>query len=441
MWCQFDSMIALICLLLVAGRMAVGQADLVIGQSCGSNDPTRCRMVVTGASIYALTPDNFDSSSSSAIVMVFDLRDDPLESNKVAPWIPALDPLGLTVFEYSRAGGPLGLNGPIGYSGPLGSVGNIPNRFQGRMPTSKTRTYENNWCDPAGDSSASSSRGANDTCVYGPAGPLGELGPLDPFGYFFTMYHLGEGINFEQNYNMNLDSSGVWGVQGPLGPTGALGPLGPLGPFGISLQPGVVTLTTGEYQYNGSVIRTTSPIEYAANGTIFRVYDLFEIYTRAFALEMMNNDCSFGIDSYLKDPEGAGDTFIFLSNHTQFVTINIVPVNVLSVYGLTLAVSHDGGRTFNVTGQSLSNPYSSDSGIQNFIVTRANPGEMFGITVSVVYNTAPVASGYYLYVTGSGLTTIAKGVRSDDDVWGPRQQTSGPARFNINGAHQSWQNF
>lgn len=404
------------------------------GSSSCTDDGVTCRLVVSSNQIYALSPDNFDSSSNSAVVMRFDYLDDPAFNNSIDYWIGGLDTFGLSAFDYTRPTGCLGCNGPLGYAGPLGSTGNIPNRFHGHTSESKKRTYANNWCDAAPNQ--------NDTdCVYGSAGPLGEAGPLNPFSYYFTMYHLGTGVNWSQNYNINLDSAGIWGTQGPLGVTGALGVLGPLGPLSISLQPGVTTLATGQYKYRDVEIRQTSPVRYTANASTYRAYDLFEMYTRDFAQKMgMDNDCSFGVDSYMKNPAASGDSYLFTSNATQFLSINVVPVNLLDDFGVILAVSQNGGQTFSVVANASTNPYASEGGIMDFIVTRARPGEVFRAVVFQQANGAPTESGYYLYVTGSGLIEIDASTEASQtvDVWGPRLQKSGANAFNINGAHQVW---
>jgi hypothetical protein len=387
-------------------------------------------MVVTGVQIYNLAPSNFDSSFAEAIAMKFDLQDDPEEHNSPFPWIQEVDAFGLTAFEYSRESGPLGLNGPLGYAGPLGLGGSLPNRFHGHTPYVDNLTYKNNWCNTSDVPS----------CVYGPYGPLGESGPLNPLWYFITMYHLGEGVNFEQNYNINLDASGVWGVQGPLGPTGALGPLGPLGPLSISLQSGVTTTESGQYKYANHVIRSTSPIQYSADGTKTRVYDLFEVYDREFALSMKDNDCSFGVDSLYREPKAEGDVFTFTSKVSQFLVVNVVSVDPLSVYGLVILSSWEGTH-FREIACSNSDWLNVQGGIQNFIVSRVRGGEVLRVNVTSVYSAATIPGGYYLYVTGSGLQEYVNGTLSAVDVWGPRAQSSGPRTFNILGEHQSWPRY
>jgi hypothetical protein len=103
------------------------------------------------------------------------------------------------------------------------------------------------------------------------------------------MYHLQEGTYWYNDYSHNLDSAGVWGIQGPLGPTGALGALGALGPLGISLQYGVTTTSDGVYKVDGKTIRRTSPVRYTHDAKTTRVYDLFEMYSKSYAMQMGKN--------------------------------------------------------------------------------------------------------------------------------------------------------
>ena len=75
----------------------------------------------------------------------------------------------------------------------------------------------------------------------------------------------------------------------------------------------------------------------------------------------------------------------------------------------------------------------------NFIVPRAKRGEKYRLTVSLLYTGVVLDYGYYLYVTGSGLSEINNKLPNPDpDIWGPRLQSNGSYRFNINGAHQAW---
>ena len=395
-------------------------------------DPALCRLLVTAEQVYALDPSNFDSSSQAAITMHYDVAEDPTEGGASIPWLGGVDPFGLTAWDYTRAAGCLGVNGPLGYAGPLGSLGNLPNRFHGHTPVKKGRTWSNNWCNvPVGQNDSA--------CVYGSGGPLGAAGPLSQSAYYLTMYHLGEGVNWSQDYNVNLDASGVWAVQGPLGPTGALGVLGPLGPLSISLQPGVTTRPTGEYTAQDvGLVRTTSPVRYASDGSRWRQYDLFEMYSKRFAAAMTDNDASFAVDSYLSNPSAGGDSFTFTSNFTQFVSVLVTPVNLLDAFGVTISVvGPDGNGT--AIAASQSNPYATSQGLINWVVFRAQAGEQLSVTVSMIHSGAPVESGYYLFVAGSGfLEGDSQGTLQPADVWGPRQQNQGSPAFNIAGAHQSW---
>lgn len=100
------------------------------------------------------------------------------------------------------------------------------------------------------------------------------------------MYHLEENTYWYNDYNHNLDASGVWAIQGPLGPTGALGVLGALGPLGISPQPGVTTTADGVYQVDGQTVRSLQSLRYSHDAQRSRTYDLFEMYSKSYALDM-----------------------------------------------------------------------------------------------------------------------------------------------------------
>lgn len=397
----------------------------------------KCRMTITGSQVFALKHSSFNSTSYDAVIMKFDLLDDPKEKNKAMPWLGGFDPYGLTAYDYTRPAGCLGVNGPLGYAGPLGSTGKLPTRYHGTTPADSTRKWSNGWCNvPAGKDDKS--------CVYGSAGALGEAGPVTSHAYYYDMYHLGEGKYWFQDYNINLDSSGIWGIQGPLGPTGALGALGPLGPLGISLQPGVTTASSGVYSAEGvGVVRATAALRFAKNSSLLRQYDLFEFYSRDFALKMgadssaPENDCSFAVDSYLKNPSRSGDTYRFSSKMSQWVSVNVVPINLFDTFSVTVLRSTDRGKTYTSTvASSTSNPYQA-GGIMNFVVYRALPNEKFAVVVKQLANGAPVESGYYLYVTGSGFLQGTSPVSmSAVDLFDPRQQRNGNQQFNVLGPHQ-----
>lgn len=433
-------------LLLIAALCAGGCATPFVAPpekasaaSACNNDPALCRVVVTSNQVYALGTGNMSAASPAAIIMKYDLVDDPASKNAVDPWYSGADGTGKTAYDMTRATGPLGTEGNLGYAGPLGSSGALPQRYIGTVPTNPQLGYYNNWCSAA---PAQSDQG----CVYGSYGALGQDGPLNPSYYFNQMYHLEQSDYWHGNYNHNLDSAGVWGIQGPLGPTGALAALGPLGPLGISPQAGMTTTADGVYQVGGTIVRQTQPVRYAHDASSYRVYDLVEMYGKSYAKKMgtgcqdcVENDTSFAVDSLMQGTVSGGDVYYFTSKFKQFVSINVVPVNLYTAYGIALSVSTDGGASYAPVASANSNPFSFGSGLMNFIVLRANSGEKYQVKLNLLYTGIGSDPGYYLYVTGSGLAEISNGVvNSNPDLWGPRLQSDGTYRFNINGAHQAW---
>lgn len=413
-------------------------AAAAVNAAC-NNDPAVCRMIVTSNQVYALVPNNMNAASSSAIIMRYDLVYDPASGNAIDPWVAGTDNLGKTAYDYTRSSGPLGAAGPLGYAGPLGSTGALYTRFIGTKPSVPGISYANNWCTvPANQ--------PDNSCVYGSYGALGESGPLNPYYYYNTMYHLQQGTYWYGNYNQNLDAAGVWGIQGPLGPTGALAALGALGPLGISQQAGMTTTADGVYKNGSAIVRQTQPVRYSHDATTYRAYDLFEMYSKSYAKTMGTgcsgcevNDTSFAVDSSFQEPVSGGDNYLFNSNYNQFVSINVVPINLYTSYALQLQVSTNGGVSYNPVATASSNPYAANGGLMNFIVTRAKRGETYKLNVTKQYSGVPFSTGYYLFVNGSGLVQIVNGVtNANPDIWGSRLQSNGTLRFNINGAQQSW---
>ena len=297
------------------------------------------------------------------------------------------------------------------------------------------------------------------------------------------MYHLQEDTYWYNDYSHNLDSAGVWGIQGPLGPTGALGALGALGPLGISLQYGVTTTSDGVYQVDGKTIRRTIPVRYTHDASKTRTYDLFEMYSKSYALKMGKNgvepndwySCnvaaftlikkpcvcsSFAVDSYLSEPNSGGDVFQFTSAFDQFVHINVVPVNMYSDYAISLKCCAAGTTTKVNVATANSNPFASTGGLEDFIVVRLRPSEVCDVIVTVQSTSnGKFGFGYYLFVTGTALseTSTQRRLRGEapvngeeaqerelssiDDIWGARTQSSGINTFNIIGPHQTWEKF
>ena len=328
--------------------------------------------------------------------------------------------------------------GPLSSLGPLGGSGALPDRYIGSVNSSKTASYSNNWCNVQ-------STDDDSLCVYGSYGPIGTSGPLNSNAYYYTMYHLEQGVFWHQEYNMNLDICGVWGIQGPVGPTGALGVLGALGPLGISLQAGVTTTANGVYMVDNKVIRQTQPVRYTHNASEYRVYELVEMYSRSYALQLGSkgqdtNDCSFAVDSSGVNPTvGSSDTYKFTSYANQFVSILIVPVDNGNVYSLELQCASS-GSAYHSIATAASNPHSSSLGLVNFIVSRVNAGENCQVMVKQMVSGTDSDAGYYLYVTGTNVLSVDQNgkVNKNTDYWGPRLQNDGSLAYNINGNHQLW---
>jgi len=448
------------------------------------HDPHRCRMVSTSEFVYNLEVENMLEGFDDTIIMKYDFEMDPKMKNEINEWNGGLDVYLKSAYDYTRWDGPLGIYGPLGPYGPLGAYGAVPNRYKGSVPPNDERTYWNNWCPvPSSEN--------DKECVYGSFGPLGESGPLNLFAYYNTMYHLQENVTWYGDYTINLDAAGVWGVQGPLGALGSLGVLGPVGPLGISLQYGISTTLNGSYttsdipptQGENSVfeLRETSPVRYTHNASVYRVYDLFEVYSRLYALEK-ELDTSFAVDAShaLKDAQqssssvSVSDLYTFRSKHDQFISINIVPFgdnssghelyetfkDLYAQKDYTSARKHKNhwdelrmsvglvcnGSTIAEASCKIS-AYNPQHCLMPYITTRLKSNETCTISTSFE---APMNdeccvdcwTGYYLYVTGSGLSVISSDSRNNNpDLWGPRLQSNGQYGFNINGAHQSWSPF
>lgn len=425
--------------LVLGGCATAPQLQVALKANACNNDPALCRVTVTANQVYDLKNDNMNATSPNAIIMRYDLVDDPASGNAVDPWVPGTDAAGNTAYDYTRAGGPLGSNGPLGALGPLSWSGNLSNRFHGTVASIPGISYSNNWCNVPNNQS-------DITCAYGSYGALGESGALNPSYYYNTMYHLQQGIYWHGNYNHNLDSTGVWGIQGPLGPSGSFAALGALGPLGISQQAGMTTTNDGVYQTGSTIVRKTQPMRYSHDANVFRTYDLYEMYSKSYAQKMGTgcsgcevNDTSFAVDSSFQEAVIGGDNYLFTSNYDQFVLLNVVPVNALNDYGLQLYVSKDGGTTYTLLATSNSNVYALGGGLMDFIAIRVKPGEMFRVNVTLQHAGAPTFPGYYLFTTGSGLAQTTGGTTNPNaDLWSSRLQSDGTLRFNINGVHQQW---
>lgn len=313
------------------------------------------------------------------------------------------------------------------------------------------------------------------------------------------MYHLEEHTYWYNDYNINLDSAGVWGTQGPLGVSGALGILGALGPTGIALQAGMTTTSDGIYvaaasSNKSTVVRQTMPIRFSHDASVYRIYDLFEMYSRNYAKRMCSssssssscdvNDSSFAVDASTvlkqkddsnqgeKDPNlliydgatvGVDDKYSFTSKYNQFVHLNLVPYggipgapglqlggswdNLNMTLALSCGSSSSSKKTLHTTTSNFvaSSLFNSQKALVPFITTRLRKNELCDVSVSLRIDSGKDSNpsndwtGYYLYVTGSGLQTISESVKNPDpDIWGLRKQSDGRSAFNINGPHQTW---
>lgn len=331
--------------------------------------------------------------------------------------------------------------------------------------------------------------------MYGSYGPLGEEGPLTTDEYYDTMYHLNEYTYWYNDYSINLDSAGVWGTQGPLGVSGALGVLGALGPSGFSLQAGMTTTSDGKYLATSSgktvVVRQTQPMRFSHDATVYRIYDLFEMYSRTYAKSMCSavssstcdiNDSSFGVDAstilkqnYFESEKvdsslivengvtsGVDDKYSFTSKYNQFVHINLIPYggtpglpglitggswdNLNMTLTLSCGMASSSKKTLHTTTANFiaTSMSSTQNDLVPYITARLKKNELCDVSVSLRTDTKDTNSandwtGYYLYVTGSGFQLISQGVvNSDPDVFGLRKQLDGSSTFNIHGSHQIW---
>lgn len=430
LYCLQRTTAALVLLLVVASRSCFSYAQ-------SPQEP--CRMVITAQLVQSLSAQHFDSNHGGAITMHYDLHSDPAAKGSSIRWTRTADEWGWSLYNHTQ-GGHLGADGPLGAMGPLGAFGRIQSRFHGSTPEEEKLSYTNNWCLHA--------PGRNDSwCEYGSNGELGEQGPLSEGSYYRSMYHSGEGTTgWAQSFNINQDASGVFGILGPLGPTGPLGPLGLLGPLTLSLQPGITTDDYGVFHYQSDVIRSTAPLHFDFSGTVFRQYDLFEMYSRDYAIKMgavptmPRNDCSFGVDSFLQSPSPNGDLYRFDSVRAQWVTVTVVPADPADRFTLTVVSSTNEGRTYDHIVATSANTNAS---LANFVVFRSNPKsdkavEYLGAVVSPSPGHVGQRSGYFLYVVGSGF---AEGAAPNKvrpvDYFSPRPQASGNYSFNILGSHQS----
>ncbi|XTZ14796.1 hypothetical protein ACQSSU_25515 [Micromonospora echinospora] len=208
----------------------------------------------------------------------------------------------LRAADYLKPMGPLGHYGLIGPWGPLGVVGPIGDAVW-HPANWITGTVWDDWAGMLG-------------WYGGPMsgwGPLGPDGPLSDQAYHQTLPGLGD-------FSKQVQAGGVWGALGPVGPLGALGPLGPLGPVGAH---GFGRNSHGAYVTSGGAVQRNVDVPYGS-GT--RRYELYESYGDQYARDLgYDNDTSFMVERASLAP-GSAVEYPFTSRHTQWVTVNVVPM-------------------------------------------------------------------------------------------------------------------
>lgn len=327
--------------------------------------------------------------------------------------------------------GPLGPTGPLSPLGPAGSnTWNPSNLITGQNCSFCTALYQ--WIF---------SEYSDATNPLGYNGVLGYSGPLTTNSIYAVLPHLGT-ISGTTPFSHNLDIPGVWGALGPLshlGPLGLLGPLGPIGATGFSTVNPATNMTDGIYRNrtDGQIQRSVL-VPFNALKTLYRVYDLYELYPMKTAQTLpYENDCTFAVDGSVRSPTDAPE-FTFASSHSQLVSVLIMP----SITNATLSFStfsievdqlaHD--STYSIIGSSALptnqqiNAFASQTGYINWVVFRAHPGQKLRATVRVLdYLTAN--PNFRLLVTGTGFNQGATPTTCVDadlfnhlDITGPYQR-------------------
>ena len=260
----------------------------------------------------------------------------------------------------------LGYYGPISPYGPVGILG----------PVGDNTWNVSYWISAFGDWSDWFDQ------IDGPlsaSGPLGPEGPLSDDAYWIDL----PAIN---DFSKQLQAGGVWTVLGPVGPLGALGPLGPLGPVGAH---GYYTDSNGQYLLNNVEMRT---VDVPYNDTT-RTYELFENYTESYAENKTDNDTSFMVEGNI----GFGlaflpetDTYTFISNSDQYVTVALVGAVQADDFDLTITDANDNliatSRTFDFT---------------DWVQLKVNTGTVLKAHVKLSSTFHGGFKAYRLFVTGS----------------------------------------
>nr|WP_315492010.1 hypothetical protein [uncultured Rhodoferax sp.] len=357
----------------------------------------------------------------------------------------------------------LGSKGPIGALGPLGAQGPLGTGAMGWNPSTLPGSY--NYRPVLADLSS--------------VGPLGGLGPLTSTALYTQQYHLGESgyLGDESVFDFNdfqhqLDPSGVWGILGPVGPLGALGPLGPLGVLGFGKGNPALEPSTGNYYIPGmpatpvytNLLRKVE-VRFDTTSRV-RTFDLMEFYARRSLLAQQANpsrflnDTSFTVNALAADPaacdvqykpDGSDHTYYFYSEREQWVSVLIVPAVESAGFGgegdavpfgpdgrgrTSIREVHDSEVQRKVASGLPVFHYKIPSGqLQPYALYRARPDELHRFTVKADSTSAATACGYLLHVVGSAFVDVKEGVL-EPDLFGPRH-VDGPNRtFNVFGPHQ-----
>lgn len=432
-------------------------------------DVSQFRTVITSSSIennlsWSDVYGSSGSNQSTNVQMYYDVSDE--NANYAGTENFWNKDYSYYIDEYSA----LGPKGPLGYAGPLSSIGPLMNTsfnwvFDAWMPQGFAAVegfYV--WNGSANFGFAS---------PYGAMGPLGFTGPITEQAHYTDMYHINETGGFDSqesfgdwnDFPMQLDPAGVWGILGPVGPLGALGPLGPLGPNGYGSV--VTTDATGAYKQNGAEIRQLE-VAYNGDASIVRRYDLVEFYqSDDLVLRQQNpsqfvNDTSFSVEAGASacnvDYSPANHTYYFKSPYDQWLSVVLTHVNAYAELDFTVSIKSDAQNTFNnadsadawfgvepvdfsvTTTGGLMNfgGFNYASELNDFAMLRVKAGEVVKLVVQPRYGSGDVFDlcGYLLHVVGSGFEEkVAGGQYESNDLYGPRRNL-GVATFNITGDHQ-----
>ena len=385
-----------------------------------------------------------------SVVMVYDCIDDASwEACKEQPWRPPMQyyiqhnywSLFVNPSSCLGVGGPLGPVGVLSNFGPLGK---------------NLSTYNANWLSGNFDGSCEWCKSMEDwysSLRYfkygdplGMDGPLGENGPLSTTEIYSTMYHLNEPIFLANNFPTNLDITGVWGILGPLS---ILGPFGALGPLGVLYQSAIYsTINPATHMYDGQyrdpntgeIVRKLS-MQYSTD--VFRVYDLFELYPPATAIDLGDShsqDSSFAVESYFRTVTQV-DNYKFCSNYNQTISALVIPVMHIgdNVYDeifsdFDISVSDENNQLLMRSASSSSSrifseaQFSKYQGYIDWIVFRAARNQCFTANISSQF-LSPTNSYYRMFIVGDGFLEGEKDHEIDVNLFN---------HHNIFGTHQAF---